>query len=87
MKRDFTIAILVIISFTLCCCSKNEPVDPENPSLLSGTIYYAHYDGFCKVDLSNRQKTVLHSTATHYNWFITADGSTSMEMTNGRSDD
>ncbi|MGH2622351.1 MAG: hypothetical protein ACRDE7_01675 [Sphingobacterium sp.] len=69
-------------------CSKKDDNEPA-PSVRSnvGTIYYDNYEGFLKIDLATSRKTLIKTTKSHYNWHITADGSTLLEMTDGRSAD
>ncbi|WP_166637789.1 TolB-like translocation protein [Sphingobacterium paludis] len=85
MKNYIIHVCLSFAILVLSCCSKNGDATPPGGSSLTGKIYYAHFDGFSMLDLPTGEKTVIRPSGTHYNWYLTADGSTLMEMTDGRA--
>lgn len=71
----------------ISACSKDSTTNSKSENgVLSGTVYYNHFDGFSKLDLQTGDKTILKGNGTHYNWHISADGTKLMEMMDGRSD-
>jgi len=75
------LSLIFIIS-----CSKKDDNGPATPARSHvGTIYYDNYEGFSKIDLETSRKTLIKTTKSHYNWHISADGTTLLEMTDGRS--
>lgn len=75
----------IVLLIALVGCSKDNDLPTGENAGMTGTIYYENFEGFIKIDLATKVKTLLTTTGTYYNWHITADGSTLLEMANGRS--
>ncbi len=67
-------AILLFVA--LVGCSKDNDLPSGDSEALIGIIYYENFDGFLKIDLGTRVKTLLTTTDNDYNWHIPADGNT-----------
>ncbi|GGH14474.1 hypothetical protein FAZ19_07440 [Sphingobacterium alkalisoli] len=85
-NRNIVLIALIGLSLTFgTSCSKDDTPPGSSSGSHVGTIYYENYEGFSKVSLATKQKTIIKHTGNHYNWHITGDGTTILEMTDGRS--